>query len=52
MPTTTVDTQTITPVGATAAGRRQPLDNSQPTTVPPRKGHDVVATPLTLTPSS
>ncbi|MDT5140408.1 MAG: hypothetical protein QOD58_4670 [Mycobacterium sp.] len=52
MPTTTVDTQTITPVGASAAGRRQPRDSSQPNSVPPRNGHDVLARPLTLTPSS
>jgi hypothetical protein len=34
MPTATVQIQTITPVGATAVGRRQPRDASQPMAVP------------------
>ena len=41
MPTTTVQSQTTTPVGTTAVGRRQPRDASQPMTVPVRNGHAV-----------
>lgn len=52
MPTTTVDNHTTTPVGITAVGRRQPRDATHPTTVPVRKGHAVVATPVTVMPSS
>lgn len=52
MPTATVHTQTISPVGATAVGRCQARESSQPTTVPLRNGQAVVATPVTLIPSS
>lgn len=52
MPTSTVDIQTITPVGTRAVGRRQARDNSQPSTVPLRKGQAVTAKPLRSTPSS
>ena len=52
MPTTTVHSQTTTPVGTTAVGRRQPRDTSQPIVVPARNGHAVVATPETVSPSS
>ncbi len=52
MPTATVHSQTTTPVGTTAVGRRQPRDASHPTAVPDKNGHAVVATPETLSPSS
>lgn len=52
MPRATVHTQTITPVGATLVGRRQPRATNHPTRVPARNGHAVVATPLTLIPSA
>jgi glutaryl-CoA dehydrogenase len=52
MPTATVLSQTTTPVGSTAVGRRHPRDASHPIRVPVRNGHAVVATPVTVTPSA
>jgi glutaryl-CoA dehydrogenase len=52
MPITRVHSQTTTPVGATAVGRRQPRDTSQPTTVPVRNGQAVLTTPVTVSPSA
>ena len=51
MPTAIVHTHTVTPVGASAVGRRQPRDSSQPTPVPTRKGQAVSASPARVSPS-
>ena len=51
IPTMTVLNHTATPVGTTAAGRRQARDSSQPTTAPTRNGHAVSAMPETVKPS-
>lgn len=52
IPTTTVDNQTISPVGASALGLRQPRLSSHPIAVPVRNGHAVSATPLGVRPSA
>jgi hypothetical protein len=52
IPTTTVHTHTVTPVGITVNGRRQPPISSQPTAVPARNGHAVCAIPATVNPSA
>jgi len=52
MPTTTVHSQTTSPVGTTAVGRCQPRAANHPTTVPVRNGQAVVATPAMVIPSA
>jgi hypothetical protein len=50
MPIATVDSQTTSPVGRIASGRRQARDASQPTPRPDRKGQEVDARPARLSP--
>jgi hypothetical protein len=52
IPIATVHTQTTTPVGAIASGRRHRALASQPTPAPTRNGHAVSATPATVRPSA
>jgi hypothetical protein len=52
IPTTTVHTQTTTPVGATAVGRRHARLSNQPSVAPTRNGHAVAANPATVSPSA
>jgi hypothetical protein len=52
IPTATVHTHIVMPVGTTAVGRRQPREINHPTTVPARNGQAVSATPPTLNPSA
>ncbi len=52
IPTTTVHSQTISPVGASVVGRRQPRAATHPTAVPARNGHAVSATPARVMPSA
>ena len=52
MPTVTQAIHTTTPVGTMAIGRRHARTVVQPATAPTRNGHDVLATPATVTPSA
>jgi len=50
IPTATVHTHTMTPVGTTVNGRCQPRETNHPTTVPARNGQAVSTTPPILNP--
>jgi hypothetical protein len=52
IPTATVHTHTVTPVGTSVVGRRQPRDNNHPPAAPDRNGHAVSAIPATVRPSA
>jgi hypothetical protein len=52
IPITTVLSQIISPVGASAAGWRHARAASHPTAVPARNGHAVSATPAMVIPSA
>jgi hypothetical protein len=52
IPNTTVLSHTAIPAGRSASGRRQARDKSQPAASPQRNGHDVEATPPSVSPLS
>ena len=52
IPTPTVHTHIVMPVGTTAVGRRQARAINHPTTVPATNGQAVSTTPPTLNPSA
>ena len=52
IPTVTVHTHIVTPVGTTVVGRRQACEINHPTAVPKRNGQAVSITPPTLNPSA
>ena len=50
MPTATAPSQAATPAGTTAIGCRHARPTSQPAASPARKGHDVLARPVSVSP--
>lgn len=52
IPMITVASHTVTPVGASAVGLRQPRLKSQPANAPVRNGHAVCVTPVRDSPSA